>query len=151
MQVLRRYFRTPPQPGEIVHAFSGVRPLYDDNADNPSAVTRDYVFEVDGAEGAPPLLSIFGGKITTYRRLAEQAMQRLAPWFPKLSSAWTANRPLPGGDVGGSFDDFSNGLVRDYPDLPRTLIQHYARLYGTRARTLGAGPYLRRSGPSFRR
>ncbi|MGY4226279.1 glycerol-3-phosphate dehydrogenase [Bradyrhizobium sp. USDA 4503] len=136
LQVLRRYFRTPPQAGEIVHAFSGVRPLYDDNADNPSAVTRDYVFEVHGAQDVPPLLSIFGGKITTYRRLAEQALQRLAPWFPKLSSAWTADRPLPGGDIGGSFDEFANRLARDYPDLPRTLIHHYARLYGTRARQL---------------
>ncbi|MHC1948674.1 glycerol-3-phosphate dehydrogenase [Bradyrhizobium sp. UFLA06-06] len=136
LQVLRRYFKTPPRASAIVHAFSGVRPLYDDNADNPSAVTRDYVFEVHGAQDAPPLLSIFGGKITTYRRLAEQAMQRLAPWFPKLSSAWTAHRPLPGGDIGGSFDEFANRLARDYPDLPRTLIHHYARLYGTRAREL---------------
>ncbi|MHC2439984.1 glycerol-3-phosphate dehydrogenase [Bradyrhizobium sp. USDA 4451] len=136
LQVLRRYFKTSPQASAIVHAFSGVRPLYDDNADNPSAVTRDYVFEVDGAEGAPPLLSIFGGKITTYRRLAEQAMQRLAPWFPKLSPAWTAIRPLPGGDIGGSFADFEKGLARAYPDLPRTLVRHYARLYGTRAREL---------------
>lgn len=135
-QVLRRYFRMPPQPSEIVHAFSGVRPLYDDNADNPSAVTRDYVFEVHGAEGAPPLLSIFGGKITTYRRLAEQAMQRLAPWFAKLSPAWTADRPLPGGDIGGSFDDFARALARDYRDLPQKLVHHYARLYGTRAREL---------------
>lgn len=135
-QVLRRYFRMPPQPSEIVHAFSGVRPLYDDNADNPSAVTRDYVFEVHGAEAAPPLLSIFGGKITTYRRLAEQAMQRLAPWFAKLSPAWTADRPLPGGDIGGSFDDFARALARDYRDLPQKLVHHYARLYGTRAREL---------------
>ncbi len=136
LQVLGRYFQTPPQQSEIVHAFSGVRPLYDDNAENPSAVTRDYVFEVHGAHDAPPLLSIFGGKITTYRKLAEQALQRLAPWFPAMSSAWTAGRPLPGGDIGGSFDDFIGELARDYPDLPRRLIHHYARLYGTRARDL---------------
>lgn len=134
--VLRRYFRAPPREGEVVHAFSGVRPLYDDNAENPSAVTRDYVFEVHGTPEAPPLLSIFGGKITTYRRLAEQALQRLEPWFPKMSSVWTAGRPLPGGDIGGSFDDFIVGLARDYPDLPRKLVHHYARLYGTRAREL---------------
>ncbi|MCP3382157.1 glycerol-3-phosphate dehydrogenase [Bradyrhizobium sp. CCGUVB4N] len=136
LQVLTRYFRTPPQENEIVHRFSGVRPLYDDNAENPSAVTRDYAFEVHGAVDAPPLLSIFGGKITTYRKLAEQALQRLAPWFLKMQPAWTAGRPLPGGDIAGTFDDFSFGLARDYPDLPRKLIHHYARLYGTRAREL---------------
>ncbi|MCC8936543.1 glycerol-3-phosphate dehydrogenase [Bradyrhizobium sp. Arg68] len=140
LEVLRRYFRTPPQASEIIHAFSGVRPLYDDNADNPSAVTRDYVFEVHGAHGTPPLLSIFGGKITTYRRLAEQALQRLGPWFPAMASAWTARRPLPGGDVGGTFGDFVSGLTRDYPALPLKLIQHYARLYGTRARQLLGPP-----------
>jgi D-erythritol 1-phosphate dehydrogenase len=134
--VLRRYFRAPPREKEVVHAFSGVRPLYDDSAENPSAVTRDYVFEIHGTPGTPPLLSIFGGKITTYRRLAEHALGRLDAWFPKMSSAWTAGKPLPGGDIGGTFDGFVTDLSRDYPDLPRRLIHHYARRYGTRARDL---------------
>ncbi|MBR0843318.1 glycerol-3-phosphate dehydrogenase [Bradyrhizobium liaoningense] len=134
--VLRRYFRVPPNQRQIVHAFSGVRPLYDDNAANPSAVTRDYVFEVHGGPEVPPLLSIFGGKITTYRRLAEQALQRLKPWFPTMAQAWTAGRPLPGGDIGSDFDAFIVQLAREYPDLPRKLVHHYARLYGTRAREL---------------
>ncbi|MBR0815858.1 glycerol-3-phosphate dehydrogenase [Bradyrhizobium diazoefficiens] len=134
--VLRRYFRAPPDEREIVHSFSGVRPLYDDNTENPSAVTRDYVFEVHGADGVPPLLSIFGGKITTYRRLAEQALQRLTPWFPTMAQAWTAGRPLPGGDIGRDFDAFIVQLAREYPDLPCKLVHHYARLYGTRAREL---------------
>jgi glycerol-3-phosphate dehydrogenase len=141
LQVLQRYFKNAPQRADIVHAFSGVRPLYDDSAENPSAVTRDYVFEIDGAADIAPLLSIFGGKITTYRRLAEQALQRLEPWFPKLSPAWTSGKSLPGGDI-GEFDDFAAELARDYPDLPRELVQHYARLYGTRARTL-LGPARR--------
>ncbi len=136
LQVLQRYFRAPPQPHEIVHAFSGVRPLYDDNAENPSAVTRDYVFEIHGAQDTAPLLSIFGGKITTYRRLAEQALQRLQPWFPTMSPGWSAGRPLPGGDIPGGFDGFAAQLAHDYPDLPRTLIHHYARRYGTRVREL---------------
>jgi len=135
LRVLRRYFRKPPEPRDIVHAFSGVRPLYDDNAKNPSAVTRDYVFEVDGAAGTAPLLSIFGGKITTYRKLAEHAMQRLVPWFPDMQSAWTAGKPLPGGDI-ASFSEFVDALVREYAALPRDLLHHYARLYGTRARAL---------------
>ncbi len=136
LQVLRRYFRNAPQAHDIVHAFSGVRPLYDDNAENPSAVTRDYVFEIDGNAGVPPLLSIFGGKITTYRRLAEHALERLAPNFPKLPRAWTAHKPLPGGDIPGTFDDFAAELEHDYPGLPPTLVYHCARLYGTRAREL---------------
>jgi D-erythritol 1-phosphate dehydrogenase len=69
LRALRRYVRTPPEDRDIVHSFSGVRPLYDDSAENPSAVTRDYVLEIDDAPETPPVLSIFGGKITTYRKL----------------------------------------------------------------------------------
>ncbi|KWV46231.1 glycerol-3-phosphate dehydrogenase [Bradyrhizobium macuxiense] len=134
--VLRRYFRSPPRDGQTVHAFSGVRPLYDDNSENPSAVTRDYVFEMHGTTAQPPLLAIFGGKITTYRRLAEHALGRLEPWFPSMTAAWTARRPLPGGDIGGTFEGFAANLAQAYPDLPGTVIHHYARLYGTRARDL---------------
>jgi D-erythritol 1-phosphate dehydrogenase len=133
LSVLRRYIRRPPQPRDIVHAFAGVRPLYDDNAENPSAVTRDYVFEIDGDPSTPPLLSIFGGKITTYRKLAEHALGRLVPWFSKMTPAWTASTPLPGGDIGGTFADFAARLQHDYPELPNSLLFHYARLYGTRA------------------
>jgi glycerol-3-phosphate dehydrogenase len=80
--VLKRYFTAPPGRAEIVHAFSGVRPLYDDNAESPSAVTRDYIFDIDPKEPAPdnaPILSVFGGKITTYRKLAEHGLDRLCP------------------------------------------------------------------------
>jgi glycerol-3-phosphate dehydrogenase len=134
--VLGRYFRTAPQHGDIVHAFSGVRPLYDDNAHNPSAVTRDYEFEINGTPGVPPLLSIFGGKITTYRKLAEHALSRLAAWFPTMHGACTAGAPLPGGNIPGPFPYFVLDLERDYPALPKPLVHHYARLYGTRAREL---------------
>ncbi len=136
LRVLRRYFRDAPRARDIVQAFSGVRPLYDDNAENPSAVTRDYVFELDGTPQMPPLLSIFGGKITTYRKLAEHALQRLVPWFPRMTSSWTAQRPLPGGDLPGTFADFLVDLLSDYPGLPQKVVHHYARLYGTRAREL---------------
>src|SRR5262249_32279952 len=117
LRVLQRYFRNPPQSRDIVHAFSGVRPLYDDSAANPSAVTRDYVLEVDGPPEGPPLLSIFGGKITTYRKLAEHALQRLAPWFPKMPTGRTADNSLPGGDIPGSFANFVADLERSYPSL----------------------------------
>jgi D-erythritol 1-phosphate dehydrogenase len=136
LRSLRRYLRTPPEDRDIVHSFSGVRPLYDDSAENPSAVTRDYVLEIDGTTEIAPVLSIFGGKITTYRKLAEHALQRLTPWFPRLSPAWTAGARLPGGDIPGTFEEFVVDLEREYSELPTTLIRHYARLYGTRAREL---------------
>jgi glycerol-3-phosphate dehydrogenase len=136
LRALGRYLRTPPGDCDIVHAFSGVRPLYDDSSEDPSAVTRDYVLEIDGAPEIAPVLSIFGGKITTYRKLAEHALQRLMPWFPRLLPAWTAGAHLPGGDIPGTFEEFVVDLREQYRDLPDTLIRHCARLYGTRARDL---------------
>jgi D-erythritol 1-phosphate dehydrogenase len=138
--VLARYFRDPPGEADIVHAFSGVRPLFDDNAANPSAVTRDYVFDVEPAAPEPhrpPLLSVFGGKITTYRKLAEHALEKLNPFFPRLGPAWTATAPMPGGDIPNA--DFDAWLARfrsAHPWLPGPLARHYGRLYGTRAEAL---------------
>ena len=83
---------------DIVWSYSGVRPLYDDGASSATAATRDYVLEVADAGGRAPALNVFGGKITTHRRLAEAAMEKLAPYFPGLRPAWTAGVPLPGGD-----------------------------------------------------
>jgi glycerol-3-phosphate dehydrogenase len=136
LRAVSRYVRTPPNANDIIHAFSGVRPLYDDSSEDPSAVTRDYVLEIDGPPGMPPVLSIFGGKITTYRKLAEHALWRLMPWFPLSSPAWTADARLPGGDIPGSFEDFVVDLQREYSGLPDPLIRHYSRLYGTRTREL---------------
>jgi glycerol-3-phosphate dehydrogenase len=103
-------------------------------------VTRDYVLEVEPARPTPdvaPMLTVFGGKITTYRKLAEQAASRLAPFFEGMAAAWTGQRPLPGGDMAdGDFEGFLTGLQQAYPWLPVGLARHYARLYGTRAGTL---------------
>lgn len=134
---VNRYFKSALKASDVIHSFSGVRPLYDDNADNPSAVTRDYVFELDAGEGKAPLLSVFGGKITTFRKLSEHALDRLVPFFPKMKPRWTAGAHLPGGDIANAdFDGFLKGLRADYPFLPSPLAAHYARLYGTRARTI---------------
>jgi D-erythritol 1-phosphate dehydrogenase len=136
---VNRYAKPQLARADIVHAFSGVRPLYDDNAANPSAVTRDYVFDVDGM---PPMLSVFGGKITTYRRLAEHALQKLQPFFPSMRGDWTAKAALPGGDLGGmSFDAYVADLARRHPWLGPEQALHYARLYGSRSLALleGAG------------
>ncbi|MEQ9695816.1 glycerol-3-phosphate dehydrogenase [Shimia sp. SDUM112013] len=91
-----RYLAAPLGAEDVVWTYSGVRPLYDDGASSATAATRDYVLTLD-AEG-PPLLNVFGGKITTYRRLAEGALAKLAPFFPDAGRAWTAGVPLPGGD-----------------------------------------------------
>jgi len=142
LRVVNRYMRRQLDEADIVWEYAGVRPLYDDAAANPSAVTRDYVFDVDGGEGRAPLLSIFGGKITTYRKLAEHALARLAPFHPGLKPAWTAGVPLPGGDMpGADFDGFLSGFRQSHPWLPEGLARHYARAYGTRALQLldGAG------------
>ncbi len=135
LRVVNRYMRTQLSQEDILHEFSGVRPLHDDAHANPSAVTREYVFDVDGDSGRAPVLSVFGGKLTTYRRLAEHAMEKLAAYFPGLRPAWTGNAPLPGGDM----DDFGC-FLRDFqgrhPWLSTDLARHYARLYGTRAEAL---------------
>jgi glycerol-3-phosphate dehydrogenase len=120
-----------------VHAFSGVRPLYDDNAENPSAVTRDYIFDIDPKEPTPsnaPILSVFGGKITTYRKLAEHSLDRLRPTFPKMGATWTAGAHLPGGEIpGADFDAWLEGFGSRNAFLSADLARHYGRLYGTRA------------------
>jgi glycerol-3-phosphate dehydrogenase len=122
---------------DVIHSFSGVRPLFDDNAEDPSAVTRDYVFELNDADGALPLLSVFGGKITTFRKLSEHALDRLKPYFPSMSGPWTAGAALPGGDIAAAdFDVFTKRLRLDHAALPGDVLGHYARLYGTRARHL---------------
>ncbi len=143
LDVIARYFRIPPTRSDIVHAFSGVRPLYDDKAENPSAVTRDYIFDVEPRLPRPeagPILSIFGGKITTYRKLAEHALDKLKPFFPEMRSAWTASAALPGGEMpGADFERWSAAFSAQRPWLPPALARHYARLYGTRADALLAG------------
>ena len=94
-----RYLARPPHPAEVVWRYAGVRPLYDDGSEDPSAITRDYTLRVDDAEGAAPVLSVFGGKITTYRRLAEHALDKLAPYFPGDEAGMDRrSAPLPGSD-----------------------------------------------------
>jgi len=134
LAAVNRYAREPVARSSILHAFSGVRPLFDDNADNPSAVTRDYMLELDVEAGRAPLLSVFGGKITTFRKLAEQAIERLAPFLPDVGRRWTGAVPLPGGDIADAdLAGFTVALSRRRAFLPPSLAQHYAGLYGTRA------------------
>ena len=147
---VNRYFKQGLKREDVLETFSGVRPLFDDGKGNPSAVTRDYVFDVDDIGGLP-MLNVFGGKITTFRKLSEHALQKLQPYFPDMGGDWTAQGALPGGDVeGGDMARFTTALRAQYPFLPAPLAQHYATLYGTRARQiLGAAQSLADLGQKF--
>ncbi|MCZ7565966.1 MAG: glycerol-3-phosphate dehydrogenase [Burkholderiales bacterium] len=126
---VNRYAVRPVAPGDVVATWSGVRPLFDDGRGNVSSVTRDYVLHVDAA-GAP-LVSVFGGKITTYRKLAEAVLDRLAPALGERPS-WTANEPLPGGDFdGASFEELTAAYQTRYPRLQPTWLEGLLRRHGT--------------------
>ncbi len=129
-----RYLERPVDPADIVWRYAGVRPLYDDGTPNPSAVTRDYVLRLDSDQGGAPVLSVFGGKITTYRRLAEHALDKLSSWFPGMGPAWTAGALLPGGGIpGGDAPRFERHLEQRYPGLSPRLLRALARRHGALA------------------
>ncbi len=129
-----QYFERPVTRDDIVWTYSGVRPLYDDGAKSATAATRDYVLSLDADEGAP-LLNVFGGKITTYRRLAESALDRLARFFPGSTGTWTAGVALPGGDfpVDG-VEALVAELRASHAFLTDTWARRLVRAYGTEAR-----------------
>ena len=130
------YFREPVRPADVVWSFSGVRPLHDDGSTSAKDATRDYVLALDHPDGAAPLLNVFGGKITTYRRLAEAALERIGGLLgTRGRGAWTAHTALPGGDFPPlAFAEEVAALARDYPFLDRAHARRLVRLYGTLAR-----------------
>jgi glycerol-3-phosphate dehydrogenase len=131
---VNRYLAQPVAPAQAVWRYAGVRPLYDDGSANPSAVTRDYTLRVDAVDGAAAVLSVFGGKITTYRKLAEHALEKLAPYFPNLKPAWTDGVSLPGSDFAGADRDTQAGRLRaHYPALPAAVLHGLFRRHGMRA------------------
>jgi glycerol-3-phosphate dehydrogenase len=146
------YLARRVKPEEVVWTYAGVRPLYDDGASEAKAATRDYVFELDTPGGAP-LLSIYGGKITTYRRLAEEALERLAPYLRSAIArkGWTGRSPLPGGDLDVSaVAALAAELIRTYPFLTAAHANRLAHAYGTRAtKWLGAAKSMADLGQSF--
>jgi glycerol-3-phosphate dehydrogenase len=146
------YLTKPVLPADVVWTYSGVRPLYDDGASEAKAATRDYVFELDTPGGAP-LLSIYGGKITTYRRLAEEALERLAPYLrsAKAKEGWTGKAPLPGGDMDVSaIAALTAELSQEYPFLTPAHANRLAHAYGTRAtKLLGNAKSFSDLGQSF--
>jgi glycerol-3-phosphate dehydrogenase len=134
------YFRKKIAPSDVVWTYSGVRPLYDDGVSEAQAATRDYVLKVEGGGDVPPVLNIYGGKITTYRRLAEAALERLAPFFGKMGKPWTASAPLPGGDLAVTAVEALIEEIRGRcGSCPRSQAVRLVRAYGTRARMLIGG------------
>lgn len=131
---VNRYTKKQIQPGDVVWQFSGVRALFDNGKDNASKVTRDYRLQLDDTAGQAPLLSVFGGKLTTYRRLAERAMEKLQPWFYASGHPWTGNTALPGGDR--PLNEVISQLQTRHPNLPAEWLEQLARRHGSRALTM---------------
>ncbi|CAN5288480.1 glycerol-3-phosphate dehydrogenase [soil metagenome] len=141
-----RYFSVPVKAADVIWSFSGVRPLLEDDATRASAVTRDYRFELDG--GKLPMLSVFGGKLTTFRKLAEEAVDKIAGLLSNQHGPWTETACLPGGDLFSAkpenrsvleFDLYVRDMVENYSWLPAKVVSRYARAYGSRIRILLAG------------
>lgn len=129
---INRDFAKPIGRSDVVASYSGVRALFDDGQENASAVTRDYVLKL-GTRAGPQVLSAFGGKITTYRRLAEHALDRLAPFLPAMGGRWTGDEPLPGGDLAErDFASFCQKVRARWPFLTADNAERMARAYGTR-------------------
>ena len=130
LRISNEHFKHQLTAKDVYWAFSGVRPLLDDESDSPQAVTRDYTFEVEASAGMAPMLSVFGGKLTTYRKLSELAVNGLVEYFAHAGPAWTKHATLPGGDFSNQAS-LQSQLKSNYPWLPIELCARYVRSYGT--------------------
>jgi glycerol-3-phosphate dehydrogenase len=134
---VNHFFQKPLTSAEVIWSYSGVRPLQGGNKQNPSHISREYVLQWDKTPQQPPLLNIIGGKITTYRKLAEEVVDSLTSYFPQMGPSWTAHIPLPGGDLPQKdFAQFVEQCRKQYAWLPVTLCERYAHQYGTRIHQL---------------
>jgi len=132
LKVVNAHFNHQLSRDDILHTYSGVRPLCNDESDNPSAVTRDYTLALSAGEGQAPLLSVFGGKLTTYRKLAESAMAELKPFFTQMRASWTAAAPLPGGEDMTTAQALTDAILAQYGWLPVDIAKRWAVTYGSR-------------------
>jgi glycerol-3-phosphate dehydrogenase len=134
LEVCGRFFRAPLLREAIVRRFAGVRSLFDDGSDDPSAVTRDYRLELEVGAHTPPLLSVYGGKVTTFRRLAEEAIERLRPHLAPCGAAWTERAPLPGGDIrDGDVEGLAARTLAERPALGYDLVHALVARHGSLA------------------
>lgn len=131
IKIVNEHFVQQIKADDIVSTYSGVRPLCDDESSDPSAITRDYTLELEDTDGTLPLLSIFGGKITTYRKLAEAALGKLHQYFPDMGDSWTAKAALPGAsNATHALSDVRNLLQEVHPWLPAPMLERFSRSYG---------------------
>ena len=147
-----KYFSRSVRPSDVIWSYAGVRPLFNDQSDSASVVTRDYVFDLDDDGGTQaPILSIYGGKLTTFRKLAEAALERLRPALRASGPSWTASAPLPGGDLPQcDFESFYTSVSEKYTWLPDDLRLRIARAYGSRIdRIIGSATSLGQLGHHF--
>jgi len=139
LTVINQHFTKQSCVQDIVHSYSGVRPLCEDKQSSAQSVTRDYKLVLQGGEGEAPLISIFGGKITTYRKLAESVCQLLSDYFPLMGKPWTKDTPLPGGDFAGSREALVEKLLISYPWLEASIAKRYVTQFGQLTWQLLAG------------
>ncbi|VVM52903.1 Aerobic glycerol-3-phosphate dehydrogenase [Pseudomonas fluorescens] len=132
LKVVNAHFKKQVSRDDILHSYSGVRPLCNDESDNPSAVTRDYTLALSGTGEEAPLLSVFGGKLTTYRKLAESALAQLAPYFTHIKPSWTATATLPGGEDMTTPQALSSRIRDQFDWVPTEIARRWATTYGSR-------------------
>ena len=133
LKVVNEHFKKQLSRSDILRTYSGVRPLCNDESDDPSAVTRDYTLSLSGGADEAPILSVFGGKLTTYRKLAESAMAQLAPFFPQMKPSWTAKASLPGGEEMTTPHALTSALRTRFDWLPLEIARRWSRTYGNRS------------------
>lgn len=151
LEVSNAHFKKQLTQADIIWTFAGVRPLCDDESDNPSAITRDYTLALSQeTHDQAPLLSVFGGKLTTYRKLAESAMHQLNPFFPEMKESWTASEALPGGENMASAEQLANEIRAQITDVSESLAKRWATSYGSRVwNILGESVSIDQLGLSF--
>lgn len=135
LDIVNAHFTRQLEPSDVVWSYSGVRPLMDGEEKNAQKASRDYSFEVDQEGNKAPLISVFGGKITTYRKLAEAATDKLCQFFPEASGHWTKTASLPGGDF-DNHEGLNATLRREFPWMPKDVLNRYIRTYGTASRDI---------------
>lgn len=150
-RAVNRYLATPCTPQDVVWSYSGVRPLFDGGESEASEISRDYALELEASEQRPALLSVYGGKLTTYRRLAERALETLEHLLPSLGPAWTASSALPGGSLPrGGMDELLEELETGHPHLPAGLLERLVARHGSlTARVLDGAVGARGTGLHF--
>jgi glycerol-3-phosphate dehydrogenase len=139
-RAVNRYLASAVTADQVVWSYSGVRPLFDDGAAKASEISRDYALELDRGERRPPLLTVYGGKLTTYRRLAQRALDMLSPMFPGMTPAWTADCALPGGALGkGGIDGLRRELHDRFRPIDEAVIKHLVHRHGSLTAEVLAG------------